>query len=68
MFERPDAPIRLALLDAGGQVLREAVAVDGTLSLDTRGIERGTYVLRASMDGGADGHAPVRLRVLPPLR
>lgn len=66
-FERPAEAIMLELLNLSGEVVREAEAINGNLFIDTRGIERGTYVLRISKAEDAT-QSLVQLRTVPPLR
>jgi hypothetical protein len=64
-FRAPQAPVQLQLLDRAGQVLREGRSGEDELSLDTRGLEPGTYTLRVAVAVGAKG---VTLQPLPPPR
>ena len=66
-FARPEEALRLELLDDAGEVLRKAEAIDGRLVIDTRDVERGTYVLRVSRPDDATS-SNVQLRTASPLR
>lgn len=66
-FKQPNEAIELELLNLNGAVLRKSESGDAKLSIDTRGIEAGTYVLRASRGEGAS-LAPLQLKSVPPLK
>ena len=66
-FERPAEAVRLELLNPSGEVMREAEAVNGNLFIDTRGIERGDYVLRVSRAEDA-ASSLLQLQAVPPVR
>ena len=63
-FEAPSEPVRLELLNPSGEVLRDAEAANGNLFINTRGIERGAYVLRVSRAGVGSS---LQLQTVPPL-
>jgi len=65
-FEMPELPVRIELLDAAGEVVREAEPLKDILFVDTRGLQAGIGVLRISR-GDVAGSSAKALRVAPPL-
>ena len=66
-FAQPAEAVRVALLSPSGEVVQEGQAENGHISIDTRGIERGSYVLRISRSEERKS-SYVELRTIPPLR
>ena len=68
VFETDPALVAVSVLDAAGEILRRAEAVEGGLRLETSDLEPGTYVIAVEVDHeAADGLVP-SLRSVPPVR
>jgi hypothetical protein len=67
VFEQPAAPVTLQLLDLEGNVVRQSEQVGGRPTIDTRGVERGGYLLRVARDGG-NRAGSLSLRLASPTR
>ena len=67
VFEQPAAPVTVELLDLEGNVVRQGDEVGGRPTIDTRGVERGRYLLRVARDGG-NRTGTLSLRLASPMR
>jgi hypothetical protein len=64
VFERPDAAVRVQLLDIEGSLVCEAEPGETSLRVDTSAIQPGTYLLRVARE---EGTGQVALQMMPPV-
>ena len=67
VFEPPALPVTVELLDLDGNVIRQSEAVRGRPTLNTRGLERGGYLLRVARED-RDRSRSLSLRLASPIR
>ena len=67
VFDRPEEPVRIELLDLAGNVVSEASPTANGVRIDTTNVAPGRYLVRVSRDSGIERTArAVDLRLLPP--
>jgi hypothetical protein len=66
VFEHSGEPVSIELLDRSGEVIRRSEVREERLSINTAGIEAGSYVVRFTRERGGRG-SPIRLSRVPPL-
>lgn len=64
---RSEPGLRLQLLDVDGQAVRDGQVLNDRVTVDTRGLERGRYLLRVQRDAESAGSIGTRLSLVPPL-